>query len=214
MPNSRKAPDLPDLDVPGLDVSRETLDRLSALAALVDKWTKRINLIAPDSRADIWNRHIRDSAQIVPLAPAVLGRWIDLGSGAGFPGLVVATILKEHDPAAEVTLVESDARKAAFLRTAVRTLDLSVQISTDRAEALPPHEAAVLSARALAPLRGLLDLAHRHLSADGIALFPKGRARAAEIAAAGANWRFALSETRSITDPEAAILRIERIVRV
>jgi len=190
------------------------MDRLAALEALIGKWTQRINLIAPDSRADIWNRHIRDSAQLVPLAPPTRGPWVDLGSGAGFPGLVVAVILAERTPATEVIMVESDARKAAFLRTAVRTLGLAAQIRTDRAEALAPFNAPILSARALAPLPRLLEHADRHLAADGIALFPKGRSRAAEIAEARANWGFALSETRSITDPEAAILRIERIVRV
>ncbi|ROU03290.1 16S rRNA (guanine(527)-N(7))-methyltransferase RsmG [Histidinibacterium lentulum] len=203
-----------ELGVPGLDVSRETLERLASLEDLVDKWTRRINLIAPDSRADIWNRHIRDSAQLVPLAPRPAGPWLDLGSGAGFPGLVVATILAEHSPDTLVTLVESDTRKATFLRTAIRTLGLDAEVRTDRAEALPPHNAAIVSARALAPLTRLLGFADRHLAAEGIALLPKGRARAPEIDEARANWDFALSETRSITDPEAAILRIERIVRV
>lgn len=200
--------------IPGLDVSRETLDRLELFQDLVVKWTRRINLISPDSRADIWTRHILDSAQLVPLAPPAPGLWADLGSGAGFPGLVVAAILKERAPDTTVVMVESDARKSAFLRNAVRTLDLAAQIRTERAEILPPLHAPVLSARALAPLPRLLELAERHLATDGVALFPKGRTRAPEIEEAQAKWRFALSETRSITDPEAAILRIERIVRV
>ena len=202
------------LDVPGLDVSRETIERLEAVEALVRKWTQRINLIAPATVPDLWNRHIRDSAQLLPLAPSDFRIWADLGSGGGFPGLVIASHLLCNPSGPRVVLVESDQRKAAFLRSAIRELDLPAEVHVTRAESEPPLEADVVSARALAPLTGLLGLASRHLAPGGSAIFPKGRDHAAEITAARAHWHFDLVESRSITDPEAAILRIERMRRV
>lgn len=202
-----------DLDIPGLDVSRETLARLEQFAALVEKWTSRINLIAATSIPQIWGRHIRDSAQLVVVPESRPKRWLDLGSGGGFPGIVVAVLAAEHWPETRVTLVESDQRKAAFLRTAARDLALAVEIRTERAETMPPFGADVLSARALAPLSGLMGLAHRHLAPDGIAIFPKGRNVMGEIEAARRDWSFALAIRDSLTDQEGRLLRIERIER-
>ncbi|GGL55215.1 16S rRNA (guanine(527)-N(7))-methyltransferase RsmG [Wenxinia marina] len=198
-----------DLDLPGMDVSRETRERLLAYVELLRKWTKRINLIAPSTAGDVWQRHILDSAQLATLHQG--GRtWGDLGSGGGLPGLVVAIL----QPGCRVTLVESDARKCAFLQTARRELGLSVEILSCRIEDLAPLGADVVSARALAPLTDLIGFAALHLAPDGIALFPKGRQAAAEIAAARASWDFALTEFPSMTDPEARILKIERPRRV
>ena len=199
--------------LPGLNVSRETFERLQALAELVLKWTQRINLISAASAPDIWTRHIVDSAQLFGLEPE-FQHWADLGSGAGFPGIVIATLAAEHLPQAKITLVESDQRKATFLRSANRELGLSALILTDRIEALAPLGADMLSARALGPLDALLGHAARHLTSDGIALFPKGRTVDAEIATARTNWGFELDRCPSITDPEAAILRIKGISRV
>ncbi|SLN30922.1 16S rRNA (guanine(527)-N(7))-methyltransferase RsmG [Roseisalinus antarcticus] len=199
--------------LPGLDVSRETRAKLVKLETLVRKWTKRINLIAPASVADIWTRHILDSAQLFSIAPPHT-HWADLGSGGGFPGLVIAILRQEKMPDAHMDLVESDQRKATFLRTATRELDLPVTTHTARIEELEPLNAPIVSARALASLPDLLSHACRHLSADGTALFLKGRNRAEEISAARRDWDFAMTETRSMTDPEAAVLRIERITRV
>lgn len=197
--------------VGGVDVSRETSDRLEAFAALVAKWTPKINLIAPGTVAEIESRHIEDSAQLYALAPPGFRHWADLGSGGGFPGIVIAILAAEHDPTACVTLVESDQRKATFLRTALRELGLSATVASDRIEALAPLQADVVSARALGPLPTLLGLVARHLAPEGRAILPKGRGAAAEVAAARASWRFDLAETPSKTDPEARILRIERI---
>ena len=197
---------------PDLDVSRETLGRLKDLEALVRKWTPRINLVSQASLPDLWERHMRDSAQIYALAPATES-WVDLGSGGGFPGLVVAALAMDVSPS-RVTLIESDGRKAAFLRTAIRELSLPARVLAQRIEDAPPQSAGVISARALAPLPRLLDLAAPHLGPGGVAFFAKGAARDAEIFEARARWRFSLSETPSITNPEAAVLRIERIERV
>lgn len=196
---------------PGLDVSRETEERLTRFAALVAQWTPHINLIAASTVPDIMSRHIADSAQLAALAPPGWTHWADLGSGGGFPGIVIAILAAETAPTARITLVESDQRKATFLRTAIRTLALTATVHAARAETLAPLGADILSARALAPLTQLLPLALRHLAPGGIALFPKGRRATEEIAAARAAWRFTLTQHPSLTDPEAQILQLQDI---
>lgn len=197
-----------------MDVSRETLQRLHALQEIVTRWTARINLIAPSTLGDMWNRHIRDSAQLVDMVGVTPRSWADLGAGGGFPGLVIATIGAERWPGMSVTLVESDQRKATFLRLAARELGLSLAVRDERIEDVAPLGSHVISARALAPLPQLLGLAARHLSADGVALFPKGRSHAEEIDAARKEWRFSLAILPSVTEVGGRILRIERIERV
>lgn len=199
--------------LPGLDVSRETLDKLSAFEDLVRKWSARINLVSRADIPDLRARHTLDSAQLVLHAPARRAAWLDLGSGGGFPGLVVA-ILAADAGIAGVTLVESDLRKATFLRTAIRELELPAVVAARRIEMLErtPHD--VVSARALAPLPTLLDLAAPHVGPCGVALFPKGRSVETEIVEARRLWDFDLVRKPSITNPDAAILRVERISRV
>lgn len=197
----------------GLDanaVSRETAERLEALAALVVKWNPAINLVAPGSLPALWDRHIADSLQLAALAPGPR-LWADLGSGGGFPGLVVAAALAETAPAARVVLVESDVRKAAFLRTAAQAMGLAVTVHAARAEALAALGADVVSARALAPLPSLLPLVRRHLARDGIALLPKGARHAEEVREARAAFRFALTTHPSVTAPDGVILQIAEI---
>jgi 16S rRNA (guanine527-N7)-methyltransferase len=195
-------------DLPGLDVSPGTLERLEAFEALAGRWTEKINLIAPSTVPDLWNRHIADSAQLWPLRPEGTRTWADLGSGGGFPGLVIA-ILAAEAGAPQVTLIESDQRKCAFLRTAARELGIKPTILDQRAEAAPPQSAAVVSARALAPLPTLLPLVTRHLAPGGTALLLKGRDHAAELdAARAAGWTFTAEALPSATDPAARILRL------
>lgn len=195
-------------DLAGLDLPPATLDRLEALEALTRRWTARINLVAPSTLPGLWTRHILDSAQLWPLASAGAATWADLGSGGGFPGLVIAALAAETG-APHVTLIESDARKCAFLRTAARELSLPVTVLDQRAEAAPPQSAPVVSARALAPLSTLLPLVARHLAPGGTALLPKGRDWAAEIDAARTKgWTFTAESLPSITDPQARILRL------
>jgi 16S rRNA (guanine527-N7)-methyltransferase len=196
-------------ELPGLDLSSSALERLEALAALVRRWTERINLVSPASVPDLWTRHIADSAQLWPLATGAT--WADLGSGGGFPGLVIACLAAETG-APDVTLIESDQRKCAFLRTAGRELALPVSVLDARAEAAPPQAAAVVSARALAPLPSLLPLIVRHLAPEGVALLPKGRDWEAELdAARAAGWRLRHEALPSRTDPSARILRVAEI---
>jgi len=196
------------------DVSRETLARLETYAGLLEKWNPAINLVAKSTLPDLWSRHFLDSAQLFDLRPEGARRWADLGSGGGFPGLVVAILAAEEAPQMRVALVESDHRKAAFLRTVVRETGISADIHAERIETLAPLAADVLSARALAPLSQLLGFAERHLSPSGRALFPKGATYQAELTEALAQWRFDVQKTPSKTDPGSVILSIGGIARV
>ena len=192
-------------------VSRETSERLDRYAALLTRWNAKINLVSRASLAELWSRHIIDSAQLFALRPERAGHWADLGSGGGFPGLVIAILAAEAAPELRVTLVESDQRKAAFLATAARELDLRADVRAERIETLPPLGADVLSARALAPLDTLLGYAARHLAPAGRALFPKGARAAEEIAEARRHWRFDLIRHPSKTAPDSSILEIGAI---
>lgn len=193
----------------GLDIpaGSRTLARLERLASLVRKWNPAINLVAPSTVADLWHRHIVDSAALADLVPAPQD-WADLGSGAGFPGLVVAVILADRAPESRVTMVESDRRKAAFLRTAVGDLDVAVRIIDQRIEAIPPLGAQVVSARALAPLDRLLPLAARHLAPGGRFLFPKGIRAAEELASVAGTWSFDLVRHASAMPGGGEVLEI------
>jgi 16S rRNA (guanine527-N7)-methyltransferase len=196
-----------------LNVSRETLERLEAFSGLVQKWTAKINLISKASVAEVWERHIVDSAQIYRLAEGG-GHWVDLGSGGGFPGVVCAILSKGEGDPYRFTLVESDQRKCAFLRTAIRELGLDAEVICDRIEAVDPLQADVLSARALADLSILLSFSELHLKKTGVALFPKGETWPKEHKAAQIEWSYAAEMIRSETNDAAAVLKIKEIVRV
>lgn len=181
-------------------VSRETEDRLVAIVALLEKWQRTINLVAPASLPQIWTRHIADSLQLVPLAGEAL-RWVDLGSGGGFPGLVVACVLAER-PGADVTLIESDTRKAAFLREAARIAELPATVLPARIEKVAPKIAAgveVVSARALAPLPKLIDLAYPFLAQGATGLFLKGQDVDNELTETAKSWRIDTEIKESLT---------------
>lgn len=202
----------PDEVASAFDVPRETLERLRLFAALLERWTRRINLVAPSTLPDLWRRHIADSLQLWPLRPEPCRSWLDLGAGGGLPGLVVAARAAESGTTA-VALVESDARKSAFLATAAREMGLAVAVHTARAEALPPRAADVVSARALAPLDRLIPLALRHGHRETVYLFPKGAQVRSELTAAAARWHSEVNEIASRTDPSATILRMSQIER-
>lgn len=195
----------------GVDVSRETMADLEAFQALVAKWTPKINLIARGTVSEIWERHIVDSVQIYQFAPSSYKKWVDIGSGGGFPGIVVAILGKDAAPDARFVLVESDQRKATFLRTAARELGLQADVIAGRIEDVEKQEADVVSARALTSLSGLASLVQRHIRPDGVALLHKGRQAIHEVADARKNWSFDLEDHPSFTDPDARILAIRRI---
>lgn len=200
-------PDVPEW----LNVSRETESRLRMLCKIVTKWTPAVNLVAKSTVNDMWARHVVDSAQLFLYTPHDARRWLDLGSGAGFPGLVIAAICKQLRPDLTLTLVESDKRKSVFLAEAARSIDVSVVIACARAEAVSPNAADVVSARALTSLDGLCRLAATHLKPAGLAIFPKGANSAAEIETARKNWTFSLTAHPSKTDPAASILLLTNI---
>lgn len=196
------------------NVSRETMDLLHAYAALLAKWSAKINLVAPSTIADLWDRHIRDSAQVFALAPRNATLWVDLGTGGGLPGLICAILARDQMPECKFTLIESDQRKAAFLITVARELRLSnVAVLAQRIESAPVQNAGVVTARALAPLPQLLPLVARHIAENGVALLPKGRAYADELEAARRDWQFKDIAHVSLTDPMARVLEIKEISR-
>jgi 16S rRNA (guanine527-N7)-methyltransferase len=185
-------------------VSRETLDRLAAYADLLAKWQAKINLVGPATLPDLWRRHMLDSAQLAALIePAGPRRWVDLGSGAGFPGLVLAIM-----GVGEVHLVESDQRKCAFLREAARITGTEVKIHALRIETLAPLEADVITARALAPLEKLLDWAAPHRTTHTIHLIPKGKEAEAELTRAAQRYTLDVKRHESRTDNSATIFQI------
>lgn len=198
--------------LPDLVVSRETMATLKSLEALLIKWNPAINLVAKSTIPSVWTRHIVDSAQLFQSVP--FNDWVDLGSGGGFPGLVIATLAREFNMLAKITLVEVDQRKATFLREAVRSLGLTADVISERIEVLEPMGADVLSARALAPLDVLCGFADRHLKREGIALFPKGAGWKAEVDAARLNWHFDLDAKPSLTDSAAVVLQLKGIRHV
>jgi 16S rRNA (guanine527-N7)-methyltransferase len=197
----------------GRSVSRETLGRLQIYADLLRRWNPTVNLVSQGSLEHLWSRHILDSAQILDLAPPA-ATWVDLGSGGGFPGLVITILGADERPALAMTMVESDARKCAFLATVARETGVAPRILTARAEDVPPLAADVVSARALAPLPVLLGLSARHLAPSGTALFLKGARHQPEIEQALAEWRFTYQKHPSLTDPAAVILSIKGLSRV
>lgn len=200
--------------ISGVDVSRETLERLGAFEDLVRKWTKKINLIARNDIDHIWDRHIVDSAQVWASAPDEWTHWVDIGSGGGFPAIILAAIAVEKKPDARFTLIESDQRKATFLRTAIRELNLNAIVLDDRIELAPPQNADVISARALASLNILLGFAERHLAPNGIAVFQKGKSADDEIIGAKHTWAFDYNKVPSITNGDACVISIKGFSRV
>jgi 16S rRNA (guanine527-N7)-methyltransferase len=189
-------------------VSRETRARLNTYAELLRKWQRTINLVGPRTLDDLWNRHFIDSAQLMPLIPSTARVLVDFGSGAGFPGLVLAIL-----GVAQVHLIESDQRKATFLREVARATGTPVTVHTKRIEQVTPFPADVVSARALAPLNDLLGYAAPFISPDSLCLFPKGQMVEDELTAASKTWNMNIDRIQSVTDPSATILRVSQVSR-
>jgi len=199
--------------VPDGNVSRETTQKLAQFVKLVEKWTVKINLISKPSVPFIWERHIQDSVQLYQHAPSG-DHWVDLGSGGGFPGVVLAVMSQQDGRDTEFTMVESDQRKCVFLRTALRELGVKGQVLNARIEQIEALNADILSARALADLTSLVGFADQHLKKDGVALFPKGENWKAEDIDARAIWNYTCEPIPSLTNPSAAILKIKEITHV
>ncbi|MDA8050377.1 MAG: 16S rRNA (guanine(527)-N(7))-methyltransferase RsmG [Rhodospirillales bacterium] len=183
--------------------------RLELFADLLTIWNARINLVSRGDLEKLWSRHIADSLQLIPLMPENLSSAIDLGSGAGFPGLVLAIAT-----GVPFTLIEADQRKSAFLTEAARKTKAPTCVQTVQIERANLAPARLVTARALAPLPVLLSLAAPFLAPDGVALFPKGKNAAAELTAAARQWHMRVLRLPSRTDPQASVLRVSEIRRV
>ena len=190
----------------GVDVSRETSDQLEALVSTLVRWQKAINLVGRTTIEDVWIRHVLDSAQLAPLIPPEAKSLADLGSGGGFPGLVLAALRPDLD----MILIEVDARKAAFLGEAGRRMGLKKppRVVIGRIEEAPASKADVVTARALAPLGQLLVWADRHRGDTAICLFHKGKGWQVELTEATKDWDITCQPLSSKTDSDAVILRI------
>lgn len=194
------------------NVSRETMAKLLAYEALLRKWQLKINLIGPATLGQLWHRHFADSFQLLPLAPVRARRWVDLGSGAGFPGLVVAMA----GCVEETILIESDKRKAAFLQAVIRETGAAARVAAGRIEDHVGDLSLVsdiVSARALAPLPKLLEFAAPFLHDESVVLLPKGREWAKEIEMAQKTWRFQHELIASRTDDDARIIKLTHIMQ-
>jgi len=188
-------------------VSRETLARLKAYADLLADWNARHNLVAKSTLPDLWHRHLWDSAQLVPLIPETARTLADLGSGAGFPGLVLAAMR----PDLKVTLHEATTKKCTFLQAAAERMGLKVEIRNARLEDLPPLPLDAVTARALAPLSLLLTYAHRFTGPNSVCLFLKGQNVGLELTGASKYWNMKASQVPSQTDPSAAIVVVREL---
>ena len=190
------------------DVSRETYARLEIYVAMLREWQSRINLVSPTTLGSIWERHVVDSLQLHALKPKAL-RWADMGSGGGLPGLVIACALAEQE-GAQVHLIESNHKKAAFLRAVSVALALPTTIHAMRIEEAIPHLSSidVVTARALAPLGDLIAYGNLLLKSGATGLFPKGRDYQSELTDALRNWQFSYQLHNSMTEPASRIIEI------
>ena len=192
------------------DVSRETLDRIDTVLDCLALWRTRMNLIGPREWPQIWTRHVGDSLQLLPLLGEGEVRVLDVGSGAGFPGLILAAALKGRG---EVVLVESVGKKAAFLAAAAKAADLPARIEAKRVEALPAFPVSHVTARAMAPLSRLLNLTAPWLETGATGLFLKGKTWPEELTLAQDGWTFACDTKPSRTDESGAILKLTEVRR-
>jgi 16S rRNA (guanine527-N7)-methyltransferase len=192
-----------------VSIPPDTLVLLDSFVDLLLAWQARMNLVGPSTLAHVWTRHIADSFQLLAHAPDAKV-WVDLGSGAGFPGLVLACALKDK-PQAHVHLIESTGKKANFLREVAHRLDLPAEVHAARIEDVVKglRSVDIVTARALAPLTSLLSYAQPLLQKGAQALFPKGQDVDAELTQAAKSWNIAVDKFPSVTDPRGRILRIQ-----
>ena len=190
--------------------SRETLDRFKVYQALLEKWAPRINLVGSSTLPNFWSRHILDSAQILPHAPPSALSWVDFGSGAGFPGLVLAVLLEARSNAT-ICLIEASAKRCAFLREAARAMETKVEIIQAKLEDVAPSRSDVVTARAFTSLERLIAYAVPWLGDQSQTLFPKGEEIHAEIAQASTQWNFQSIIYPSISDSRGCVVKISNI---
>ena len=194
-------------------VSRETLARLKAYVGTLADWNSRHNLVSRASLEDVWRRHVWDSAQLVSLIPPSAATLVDLGSGAGFPGLVLAILLGDR-AAFRAVLYESTRKKCDFLSAAAASAGVAIEVRCARIEEASPEIFDVVTARACAPLSDLLGYAARFQGRHTISLFLKGRNVEAELTEAHKSWKMLVNRHPSVTDSSGTILEICELARV
>ena len=212
-PNQSSPPDAGcgTLPLPGLPanyVSSEALDRLRCFADLLLRWTKVINLVSERDEALIWSRHIEDSIRLAALLPPGLTRAIDLGSGGGLPAIPLAIV-----SGVPFELIESDQRKASFLREAGRVTAAPISVHCQRIEKSSLAPAALVTARALAPLPKLLGYAEAYLQPGGVCVFPKGANTDAELAEARTSWHFTCERYAPASSERSVVLVVRGLQR-
>ncbi len=200
--------------LPGFAVSRETFLKLKEYEKLLSRWNSKINLVSKSTLKDFWNRHILDSVQFFCSIGEKTGKWVDFGSGGGFPGLVLAILSDEFEVSNNLCLIEADVRKSVFLKTVCRELGLVVDVFNNRIEEISPMFVDVVSARALAPLKTLCFYAESHLNENGIAVFAKGENWESELLEAQKNWIFEYDVVKSKLHQGSVILVLRGIKSV
>ena len=196
------------------DVSRETFDRLKLYQDLLMEWQTRFNLVSKNSLEDAWSRHFIDSVQLFRYIPSSAKTLLDFGSGAGFPGLVLAVVAKEKTPYLKIGLVESILKKTQYLKEVATRLELSVDIINDRIEKITFPKVDVITSRAMTSLDGLLGYAYRFCKTETVCIFPKGKKYAQELAEAHKNWKFKCRIEPSDISEEGKILIISNLHKI
>ena len=199
--------------VKSLNVSRETLNGFYEYETLLSKWNEKINLVSKNTLVDIWERHFLDSGQIIKHVDASGKRWVDVGSGAGFPGLVVALLLRDRKVDCDLVLVEKHPKKVFFLKEVIRKLNLSVEVVNDNIYTLEPLNADILTARAFSELNNLMEIAFRHRKKEGICLFLKGENYRFELDKTLNYWFFDYDIVDSLSSSSGKIIRVKKIFK-
>ena len=202
-----------NLFLKNLNVSRETINKLCQYETLLSKWNSKINLISKNTFANIWNRHFLDSGQIIKHVDASRKRWVDVGSGAGFPGLVVALLLRDRKIDCEMILAEKSSKKVFFLNEVIRQLDLKVKVLNDDIGTIEPLKADILTARAFSELNDLIQIAHIHRKYRGVCLFLKGENYRVELDKTLNYWFFDYDIFDSLSNPSGKIIRVKNILK-
>ena len=199
--------------VKSLNVSRETLNGFYEYETLLSKWNEKINLVSKNTLVDIWERHFLDSGQIIKHVEVSGKRWVDVGSGAGFPGLVVALLLRDRKIDCDLVLVEKNSKKGFFLNEVIRKLNLSVEVVNDNIDNLEPLNADILTARAFSELNNLIEIAFRHRKKEGICLFLKGENYRIELDKTLNYWFFDYDIVDSLSSSSGKIIRVKKIFK-
>ena len=199
--------------VKSLNVSRETLNGFYEYETLLSKWNEKINLVSKNTLVDIWERHFLDSGQIIKHVEVLGKRWVDVGSGAGFPGLVVALLLRDRKIDCDLVLVEKNSKKGFFLNEVIRKLNLSVEVVNDNIDNLEPLNADILTARAFSELNNLIEIAFRHRKKEGICLFLKGENYRIELDKTLNYWFFDYDIVDSLSSSSGKIIRVKKIFK-